>query len=250
MLRSILILAYAAGGYAAGLASIAAVVAFLADLPFFKGVNAGDSGPIGPSIAANLGLIGLFGLHHSVMARRWFKARWTRLIPPALERATYLWMSAAAVALLILFWQPIPVTLWQVTEPLPAGAIWAAFLAVWGLMFSATFPIGHFRFFGLAQAWDRVRGAPEPKAAFTARWLYGLLRHPISLGWMLVPWLTPHMTIGQLTFALGTMAYVLTATAFEEADLAADLGETYRSYRREVPAFLPRLRRSGRRTRI
>lgn len=152
MLRSTLILTFAAGGYAAGLISIAAVVAFLADLPFFKGVNAGDAGPIGLSITTNLALIGLFGLHHSVTARRWFKARWTRLITPALERATYLWMSAAAVALLILLWQPVPVTLWYVGEPLAAGATWAAFLAVWGLMFSATFPIGHFRFFGLAQA--------------------------------------------------------------------------------------------------
>jgi methanethiol S-methyltransferase len=250
MLRSILRLAYGAGGYAAGLASIAAVVAFLADLPFFKGVNAGDQGPIGPSIAINLGLIGLFGLHHSVTARRWFKARWTRLIPPALERTTYLWMSTAAVALLILFWQPVTIPLWQVSDPWAAGAIWAAFLAVWGLMFSATFPIGHLRFFGLAQVWNRVRGLPEPNPAFTARWLYGLVRHPISLGWMLVPWLTPQMTLGQITFAIGTMVYVLTATAFEEADLAADLGEAYRRYRREVPAFLPRLGRSRRRSGI
>ncbi len=244
MLRSTLMMIYAAGGYAAGLAGIAAIVAFLADLSFFKGINAGDPEPIGSSIALNLALIGLFGLHHSVTARRWFKARWTRLIPPALERATYLWMSAVAVALLIHLWQPVTVTVWHVANPLAAGAVWTAFLAVWGLMFSATFPIGHFRFFGLAQAWQRVRGAPEPETAFTERWLYGLLRHPISLGWMLVPWLTPHMTLGQLTFALGTIAYVLTATAFEEADLIAELGKTYGRYRREVPAFLPRLRRN------
>ena len=248
MLRSTLILGYAAGGYAAGLAAIAAVIAFLADLPGFKGVNAGEPGPAGPALAVDLALIGLFGLHHSVTARRRFKARWTRRVPPALERATYLWMSAAATAALIGFWQPVPLTLWQVEAPLAAAAIWAAYLAVWGLMFSATFPIGHFRFFGLAQAWGRVRGRPEPEAAFTARWLYGVMRHPISLGWMLVPWLTPQMTLGQLAFALGTMAYVLAATAFEEADLVAELGEAYRRYRCEVPAFLPRLRRPRGRT--
>jgi protein-S-isoprenylcysteine O-methyltransferase Ste14 len=60
---------------------------------------------------------------------------------------------------------------------------------------------------------------------------------------MIVPWLTPHMTIGQLVFALGTAVYVLVATAFEEADLIAELGETYRKYRRHVPAFLPLRRR-------
>jgi Putative protein-S-isoprenylcysteine methyltransferase len=165
-------------------------------------------------------------------------------VPPPLERAIYLGMTAVLVGLLVLLWRPIPVTVWAVEAPVAQAAIWAAYLAVWGLMFSATFPIGHFRFFGLAQAWEAARGAPPAEPGFSARWLYGLLRHPIALGWMLVPWLTPHMTAGQLVFAGGTLAYVLIATGFEEADLAAELGETYRRYRREVPAFLPRLRRS------
>jgi protein-S-isoprenylcysteine O-methyltransferase Ste14 len=61
---------------------------------------------------------------------------------------------------------------------------------------------------------------------------------------MLVPWITPHMTIGQLTFAGGTMVYVLAATVFEERDLVADLGDRYRAYRTQVPAFVPRLPRT------
>lgn len=105
-------------------------------------------------------------------------------------------MTAGLTVLLVWLWQPIPATVWQMSNPVGVGFVWAAYLGVWGLMFSATFPIGHFRFFGLAQAWERVRGTPAPQASFTLRWLYGIMRHPISLGWMLVQWLTPHMTLG------------------------------------------------------
>ncbi len=239
MLRNTLTLLYAAGGYLTGLASIALIVSFLADLPLPWAIDEGTPGPFWPAVAIDLALLWGFGLHHSVTARRWFKRRWIRLIPPELERATYLYMTAALTALLVWLWQPIQGTVWHVRDPLGAGLLWTAYLAVWGLMFSATFPIGHFRFFGLAQAWERVRNLPAGEAGFTARWLYAVLRHPISLGWMLVPWITPHMTTGQLVFALGTAAYVLVATAFEEADLVAELGDTYRNYRRRVPAFLP-----------
>lgn len=248
MLRKTLTLLYAVGGYVTGLGSIALIVTFLADLPLPWAIHAGEPGALWPSVAINLALLCRFGLHHSVTARRWFKRRWTRVVPPELERATYLYMTAGLTVLLVGLWQPIPATVWHVEDPVGAGLLWAAYLGVWGLMFSATFPIGHFRFFGLAQAWERVRGAQQGEAGFTARWLYSILRHPISLGWMLAPWLTPHMTIGQVVFALGTAVYVLVATGFEEADLMAELGETYRRYRGEVPAFLPRvLRRPGRR---
>jgi protein-S-isoprenylcysteine O-methyltransferase Ste14 len=247
MLRKSLILLYAGGAYLLALANIVYIVGFLADFGVPKGVNGGTPGALWPSIALNLGLIWLFGLHHSATARRWFKARWTRIVPPALERATYLYMTAIATALLVIFWTPIPVTVWHVENAPAFSTIWAIYLSVWAMMFSATFHFGHFGFFGLAQAWARIAGRSPADASFCARWLYGIVRHPISLGWMLVPWITPHMTIGQLTFAVGTMVYVLVATVFEERDLVADLGDRYRAYRTQVPAFVPRLRRSVRR---
>jgi len=208
-----------------------------------KGINDGVAGALWPSVAINLGLIWLFGLHHSATARRWFKARWTRTVPPSLERATYLYMTALATGALLILWQPIPITVWQVENVGACWAIWAAYLGVWGMMFLATFHFGHFGFFGLAQAWAKATDRGPGETAFCARWLYGVVRHPISLGWMLTPWLTPHMTVGQFVFAIGATVYVLIATVFEEADLAADLGDVYRRYRTEVPAFVPGLRR-------
>jgi methanethiol S-methyltransferase len=235
---------YAAGGYLVSMLAIAYLVAFLADFAVPFTVNSGNL-PGDPWIAVliNVALVAGFGLHHSITARRSFKARWTRLVPAHLERPTYLYMSALATAALVVLWQPIPATLWRVEAGVAFWAITALYLGVWGMMFSATFLLGHFSFFGLSQAWHRLLDRPLPQLPFSSRLLYGVVRHPISLGWMLVAWITPHMTLGQLVFALAVTAYVLVATVFEERDLVTELGQTYRDYRARVPAFVPWLRR-------
>lgn len=246
MIKNALILAYAAFAYILALATLAYIVGFLAGYGVPKGINDGAPRVLWLSVAVDLGLIWLFGLHHSTTARRWFKERWTRIVPAPLERATYLYMTAFATMILVILWQPIPITVWQVDHTIGYWAIWVAYLAAWAMMVAATFHFGHFGFFGLAQAWTRITGTTPAETPFCARWLYGIVRHPISLGWMLTPWLTPHMTVGQITFALGVTTYVLMATIFEEADLVAELGDAYSRYRGEVPAFIPRFRARAR----
>ncbi|MGD8430625.1 MAG: hypothetical protein PVH31_09460, partial [Ectothiorhodospiraceae bacterium] len=245
-MRAALTLAYAAGGYLLALANIAYIVGFLADFGVPKTVNTGTfHGDVLGAAVYDVLLVLAFGVHHSVTARPWFKRWWTKFVPVHLERSTYLYMTAAVTAALVLAWQPVPVTLWKVEQTWAAVTIVGLYLGVWSLMFAATFHFGHFGFLGLAQAWRRVRNLETRESPFSARYLYALVRHPISLGWMLTPWLTPHMTVGQLAFAVGAVIYVLIATYFEEADLIAELGERYRRYRKAVPAFLPRLRRHG-----
>ena len=240
-MRGTFYLAYAIGAYIIGLASIAYLVGFLVDFGVPKGIGDGAVGPVWTAIAINAGLVFGFGLQHSITARTAFKRWWTQVIPAPIERATYLYMTAIMTGLLVLLWQPIPITIWSV-EPLWAqAAIYALYLGVWLMMFSATFHFGHFGFFGLTQAWARFRKAPPASAGMTARYLYALVRHPISLGWMITPWLTPHLTVGHVVFALATLVYILAATPFEEADLIDELGDDYRTYRKRVPAFIPRL---------
>jgi methanethiol S-methyltransferase len=245
-LQNFIILAYAGIAYILAMANIGYIVAFLADFGVPKTVNSGSyDGNPWRAAAINAALVIGFGLHHSITARTAFKRWWTRFVPDHLERATYLYMTAAATALLVVFWQPIPITLWRV-EAVPAiVAITGLYLAIWAAMFAATFQFGHLGFFGLAQAWRRVHSTPQPDAPFASRWLYAVVRHPISLGWMLTPWIVPHFTVGQLVFAVVATAYVLIATPFEEADLTEQLGDTYRRYRERVPAFLPFPRASG-----
>lgn len=249
MLLRLLMLIYGAGGYVLGTLSIAYFVGFFANLLVPKGINDGAPGELWSSIAINLGLIWLFGLHHSIAARPWFKALVMKIVPQPMERATYLYTVTVFAIVLFVFWRPIPITVWQVEAPVAVYGIYGLYLCVWAMMTASTFHFGHFGFFGLQQVWDRFHDRSPKIVPFASKYLYGLVRHPISLGWMLAPWFTPHMTVGQLVFAFGAMAYVLAATPFEEADLVEEIGERYRAYRKEVPAFIPRVRIAGRRPR-
>jgi len=243
MLYRIGILIYAAGAYCVAMASIGLIAGFLQDFGVPKGINDGSAGALWPSVLIDIGLVWAFGLHHSVTARASFKRLWKRYFPPELERATYLYMTAILTLAVVYFWRPIPDLIWQIDHPLLYWSIISTYLLVLAAMFSATFPIGHFAFFGLAPAWHVFAGRKPEPAGFTTRWLYAVVRHPISLGWMVLPWLTPAFSLGQLCFALATASYVIVATAFEEADLSAELGKTYEAYRERVPAFLPFRRR-------
>ncbi len=241
MLKTSMFLIYAVLAYLSGLASIAYLVGFLADFGVPKGITGGEEVPLVIAVAIDAGLVALFGLHHSITARTSFKRWWTKVVPPPIERATYLLMTAIMTAVLVVFWRPIPALIWDVRDPLAAGMIHTAYLAVLAAMVTATFQFGHFRFFGLAQAWARFRDRQPHPSTITVRYLYAIIRHPISLGWIIAPWLTPHLTGGHVVFAIATLAYILAATPFEEADLIDDLGDRYRDYRSQVPAFVPNL---------
>lgn len=244
-MRKAVDIAFSAVAYVLAMANIAYVVAFLADIGVPKTIASGEfDDNLWAAVAANVMLVLGFGLHHSITARRSFKQRWTHWVPARLERATYLYMTAVTTGLLVIAWQPIPITVWEVGAPAAKAMIHAGFVAVLLMMFAATFHFGHLDFFGLGPAIARARARQVRSQQLSARYLYALVRHPISLGWMLLPWLTPHLTVGHVVFGLSTVAYVLVATRFEEADLTAEFGDAYHRYRRRVPAFVPRLRRS------
>jgi protein-S-isoprenylcysteine O-methyltransferase Ste14 len=72
--------------------------------------------------------------------------------------------------------------------------------------------------------------------------LYKNVRHPLYLGWALAFWAIPTMTVGHLLFAVVLSGYMIIAAIIEERDLVAHFGEQYRTYRKYVPMFLPKLR--------
>ena len=204
-------------------------------------IDSGAAGNAFVALVVDLALIAVFGLQHSVMARPGFKRALTRFVPQPIERATYVLASSAAVVLLIAAWQPIPAALWR-TEGAVAVALQAVALLGFGIVLYSTFLIDHFDLFGLRQVFLSWRGRPYTEKRFVTPQVYRFIRHPLYVGWMIAFWCAPTLTVGHALFASAMTAYVLIAIRYEERDLAAALGEPYRSWRAATPMFVPRLR--------
>lgn len=190
----------------------------------------------------DLGLIALFGLQHSVMARPAFKQWMSASVPVHLQRAVYLIASSAVVILLIVLWQPLPRPVWQVQDSFNVTLIWMLYGFGWLLLVASTFMINHFELFGLAQPFRQWRKLPAPVDEFRTSWLYRHMRHPIYTSWLIIFWATPQMSVGHLLFAIGMSAYIMVGIAYEERDLITAFGDRYRDYRRRVPALIPGLK--------
>jgi len=232
-------LLYGAVAYLVFLVTFLYAVAFIGNLPVPKTIDSGEAGPLVTAIIVDVLLLGLFAVQHSVMARPWFKRAWTRLVPKPVERATYVLLASIVLLVLYWQWQPIPATIWSVTDPAGVAVLNVVFWSGWALALTSTFLINHFELFGLHQVWARVRGHVLPAPKFRTPSLYRWVRHPLYLGFILSFWATPEMSGGRLLFALTTTAYILIAIQFEEHDLIATFGDQYRRYRAQVSMLFP-----------
>ncbi len=241
-MRKALGLSYAVVGFTLTHLIFAGVILFLLDLIPYPSVDRAGGAALPLAIAADIGLIAVFGLQHSGMARAAIKRWVTRFLPEALERATYVHVANLALALLILGWQAAPMTLWSVEALWAKAPIWALFAIGWAISFAGSMMIDHLRLLGLTQAWAWFRGRALTEKPFQRHWLYERVRHPIQVGLILAFWAAPHMTLGHALFAGGLTLYILIGTRMEERDLVAQFPD-YGDYMKRVGAFLPRLRR-------
>ena len=203
-----------------------------------------DSGPAAATltrgIIANLILLSIFAVQHSVMARPWFKRIWTRIVPEPIERSTY--VLFASLALIFLFWQwrsIADIVVWDVTNPVGAAALWAVFFVGWGIVLLSTFMINHFDLFGLRQVDLYRRGEEYRDLGFRTPFFYGFVRHPIMLGFIIAFWAIPRMTAGHLLFSAVTTVYILVAIQLEERDIVDAHGAEYEKYRKRVSMLVP-----------
>ncbi len=234
------ILGYAIAVYAAFLAVLGYAIGFFADAGVPKGIDQGPRSPWPLAVAIDLLLLLLFAVQHTVMARPWFKRRWTRLVPAPAERATFALCASLLLALLFWLWRPAGETVWHLPGP-AAGVLLALYAIGWVVAIGSTFMIDHFDLLGLRQAYLHARGATYRPPPFTERALYRRIRHPMMAGFVIVFWAAPTMTTGHLLFAAAATGYILVGITFEEHDARRDLGEPYRAYQRHVPALLPAL---------
>ena len=245
-------LLYALIAFVTALALFLYAIPFLGNLRFLKqaivspSIDLGPPTPIHSAVLVDGFLILLFGLQHSLMARKGFKRWLARNIPDGLERATYVHASNLALWPVLLFWQPIPAVLVDLSavRPLMTGIYWAG----WLIVLVSSLNIDLLELWGLRQAWSWARGEVYQPPPFKEKWLYRQVRHPIYLGLLLAFWATPQLTAGHALFAGCMSAYIFIGTWFEERDLVRRHGDSYRDYQRNVPAYLPRLVHARRRT--
>ena len=233
---------YGVTSYALFLGTFLYTAGFLVNLGVPKSIDSGE--PIGTGIAAaiDLGLLALFAIQHSGMARPGFKHVLTRFLPRSIERATYVLLSSVAMIAVMTFWQPIEGAIWHAADGPGLWLGYGAFALGLGLVLYSTMLISHLELFGLRQVWDQLRQRPARDAAFVTPSLYRYVRHPLYVGWLVTLWATPSMTTGHLLFASVCTAYILVAVQLEENDLIRVFGDRYRAYRRSTPMLVPRPR--------
>jgi protein-S-isoprenylcysteine O-methyltransferase Ste14 len=238
MAARVLALVYGVVSYVFFLVVFLYAVGFVANVGVPRGIDGHATTPFAAALAIDLVLLAIFAVQHSVMARPGFKRAWTRVVPPAVERSTYVLAASAALALLCWQWRPLGGVVWQVDTPW-LGALLVALSAFgWLQVLVTTFLIDHFELFGLKQVWRHFRGVAPASAPFVVPGLYRVVRHPLYLGFLIAFWAAPLMTVAHLVFAVMTTAYILVAIQFEERDLIVAHPE-YAAYRRDVPMIVP-----------
>jgi protein-S-isoprenylcysteine O-methyltransferase Ste14 len=198
-------------------------------------------GSLATSLAIDAGLLSLFAVQHSGMARPRFKRWLTRFVPGPAERSTYVLLSSVVLLLLFWQWRPLGGLVWDISDGLLRVSVYALFAAGWATVFVATCLISHFDLFGVCQVWLAFRGVSYHLPPFATPWAYRVVRHPLYVGWLMAFWAAPTMAAAHLLFAFGMTTYILLAIRWEERDLVAVHPE-YSAYRRRVPMLLPRLR--------
>jgi len=214
-------------------------ILYLEEWDMVQTIHQPQQSSTGFAVVVDFVLVLIFALQHSVMARKWFKAKITRLIPMATERSTYVLLSGVALLLIVLYWQPIDGDLWRFEE----GSIWwvltGMMLFGWSFSVVATFVINHFELFGLQQGYLHFKEKPTPMIDFQEKFLYKFIRHPIQLGVLMGVWFSPLMTYGHLLLSVLFTLYIFIGLYFEEKDLVAELGEVYLNYRERVGMMIP-----------
>ena len=179
------------------------------------------------SLQINFGLLMLFVVLHSGMARQSFKKR-----VGYLNRSVYVATSGITLGILTWFWQVRP------GEPIWDGPLWIVGISVAALLAAGACSawFNHASFYGFTQAWT---GKTDVHVPMRIEGPYRYVRHPLMLGFLVAIWAQPIMPPELLMLDVGMTLYVLGGITLEEHDLLREYGEQYEQYRREVPALIP-----------
>ncbi|WP_128544726.1 methyltransferase family protein [Larkinella soli] len=225
--------------YGVGLGATVVYCGFLGGMPLPRTIQSGEPVSIPAALGTDLLLVVLFGLQHSGMARQTFKQWYRRRFPSATERSTYVLLSSLSLLALVGLWRPVSPELYDLRGTVSGLLLTGLYGLGWGICLFSTYLIDHFDLFGLRQAWYYGRGETDHPPQFRTPLLYRVVRHPIYLGWLMIHWFTPFLTLGQVFLALAMTVYLLIGMHYEEKDLIRQFDEEYLLYRKTTPRILP-----------
>lgn len=239
-MKKVFILIYGALAYIIFLIAFLYAIGFVGNIYVPKTIDSGAQSTLLSSILINFGLLSVFALQHSIMARPAFKKWFNSIFDQAIERSTYILLSSLALLLIYWQWQPITTIVWEAESKIVIYFLYGVFFLGWLIVLLSTFMINHFELFGLAQIFNNFKNRKTPNPDFQTNYFYKIVRHPIMLGFLIAFWATPVMTVGHLLFTLVTTAYIFVAVKYlEEKDLKNFIGEKYKDYQEEVPMIIP-----------
>lgn len=202
-----------------------------------------DNGTLGSGwlgYAVNFGLLFLFIVQHTIMARPRFKSAWTKILPEAIERSTFVLLASLALLFLCWQWRAYPSVIWKFENESVRFGFHAIALFGYALLIYASFLIDHFELFGLRQVWENLQGIKIHSPDFKTPWLYQQVRNPLMLGFLIGFWSVPTLTVGHLFFNIVMTTYIILAVPFlEERDIARRFGEPYLQYKARTPMLIP-----------
>ena len=231
--------------YVSFLVTFTYAIGFISNILVPTSLDAAPQVPFMEALLINSGLLTLFALQHSIMARKGFKKWWTRYVPEPIERSTYVLLSNLCLVAMFVYWQPMGGTIWAIENASAQMFIHGLATFGWIVVFISTFLISHFDLFGLRQVWFYLRGEAYQPLAFNVPYFYKYVRHPLYFGFLTAFWATPMMTVAHFIFALACTGYILVAIQLEERDLTQHFGDHYTEYKKQVPMLVPKIKASG-----
>lgn len=239
-MKAFLVFIYGVVSYVIGLGGLVWFALYIGGWDFLpKHIDSEVTTSTSMALIINTGLILLFALQHSIMARPGFKQRWSKIIPVSMERSTYILLSGIIMVLICLYWQGLEGTLWQVNSDVMAYALTGLYMTGWMIAVISSFLINHFELFGLQQVYFNLVNRSQSQPRFVERSFYKVVRHPIQFGTLIGIWATPYMSMTHFVLSSCLTVYIFIALQYEEKDLVTTLGDQYAEYQMRRPMIIP-----------